>query len=565
MTQTSDSSANEHALPLQGKSSSWKWLLLFFGVFLPVILLALYSLSIASDSVEKLVEEENISAAGNLSQLITQDVRQNIKLAHAVASIPGTVSAVRTQDEVAMQTRLKAIMVSNPQLHRAFVVGTGGVLWAEFPKAQGAYGAFFGDWSWFYSVKETQRPYISGLYIRPQYPDEPVIALAVPIRDSGDFIGVLVFEYQVQHLSKWLQNVRLGLSGHMFLVDQYGSLVAHPSVSVGGALFKDYMGLDVVERAHRGDLFTTRYEDPVSDDTMVATFVPIAMGSNRWVAIAQQPTREAFSILDQIKHSLGIAGIILALFTLVMIIMLARMSAKTVHLNEQLAAKNQALKDFTSIVSHQLKAPITAMRWNLEMILGGDFGNISDELRSVIAELHEVNVSNYHLVMDILNVSRLDRGVVAVDVQPISVRELVERAVRDYRSAAENAGLYLKIETPDDLVVKADLEKAAEAITNSISNALKYTKEGGITVRAYQKDSNAIIEVVDTGAGMSEDMLSKLFTRSGVSKANAKAEHSSGLGLYIAREFMKMQGGDIQVTSKEGQGTTFTYTLPLDH
>ncbi len=99
--------------------------------------------------------------------------------------------------------------------------------------------------------------------------------------------------------------------------------------------------------------------------------------------------------------------------------------------------------------------------------------------------------------------------------------------------------------------------------STSISNAIKYTKKGGITVRLYEKEGMGVIEVSDTGEGMSPKMLETLFSRSGIKKSNTDAENSSGLGLYIAKNFMQMQGGDITVTSKVGKGTTFAYTLKL--
>lgn len=553
----------EKSIDSQMRQSKLRWTAPFLAVFLPIVLLSVYSFRIASDSVQALVEEENVSAAGNLAQLVVQDVKQNIRLAHAIASIPGTISAVENRDEVALRTRLKALMVSNSQVHRAFVTDADGVLWSEFPTAEGAYNSSYADWSWFRYVKEEKRPYVSGLYIRPQYPGEPVVALAVPIIKDGTLLGVLVFEYRVKYISQWLNNVRLGLRGHMFLLDQHSSLVAHPTIPVSKRLYKDYMDIDIIQRAHNGALRTAEYTDPATNEPMIATFLPVSMGENMWVVVAQQPKAEAFALLDQVKLNLSIAGGILTFFTLVMVIALARISARNVRLNQELEQKNQSLKDFTSIVSHQLKAPITAMRWNLEMILDGDYGKLAPDLRKVLEDLHGVNISNYHLVMDILNVSRLDRGVVAVNLTPLPLREVANRAIRDYMQAAERAGLYLKVEGGEGITVLTDLEKTAESVTNAISNAIKYTKKGGITVRLSQKDGMGIIEVIDTGEGMSQDMVDVLFTRSGVKKSNAGAEASSGLGLFIAKNFMQMQGGDVTVESKKGKGTTFRYTLKI--
>jgi signal transduction histidine kinase len=287
------------------------------------------------------------------------------------------------------------------------------------------------------------------------------------------------------------------------------------------------------------------------------------MGEKMWVVVAQQPKADAFALLDEVKTNLSIAGGILTFFTLVMVTALARMGGRVVRLNQELGMKNQALKDFTSIVSHQLKAPITAMRWNLEMILEGDYGKISPDLREIIEDLHEVNISNYHLVMEILNASRLDRGVVEVSLSPIPLVEVAQRAVRDYIEAANRAGLFLVVEGGEGIFVMTDIEKTAESITNAISNAIKYTKKGSISVVLSQKDEMGVIAVSDTGEGMAPEMLENLFTRTSIKKDNTDAESSSGLGLFIAKNFMQMQGGDIEVVSKLGKGTTFIYSLPL--
>lgn len=552
---TSDK-AHESRLQKQVRASRLKWSMPILAMFMPIVFLSVYSLQIASHSVQSLVEEENISASGNLAQLIMQDIKQNVRLAHAISSIPGTINAVATGDEVALRTRLKALMVSNPQVHRAFVVDAEGKLWSEFPTAEGAYGSNFADRSWFRSVHMDARPYVSGLYIRPQFPDEPVVAIAVPIRKNGEFLGALAFEYRVKHLSKWLKNVRLGIRGHMYLLDQHGSLIAHPTIPVGHTLVKEYMGIEAIEKAHKGQLHTSEYVDPKMNEEMIASFLPITVGRNMWVVVAQQPKVDAFALLNEVKKNLSVAGGVLTLFTLIMVSALARMGGRVLRLN-------QALKDFTSIVSHQLKAPITAMRWNLEMMLDGDYGKLSPDLREIISEMHKVNISNYHLVMDILNISRLDRGVVAVDLTPLPLKDIAERAMRDYITAAQKAGLSLTVEGDGDIIVMTDLEKTAESVTNAISNAIKYTKKGGITIVLSQKDGFGVIEVRDTGEGMPKAMLEKLFTRDGVKKSNSGAESSSGLGLYIAKSFMQMQGGDVVVSSKVGTGTSFTYTLKL--
>lgn len=224
----------------------------------------------------------------------------------------------------------------------------------------------------------------------------------------------------------------------------------------------------------------------------------------------------------------------------------------------------QMKDDFISFVSHQLKAPVTATRWTIEGMLDGDYGAIPEGLKEPLNQMHDVTTKNFALISDILNASRIDRGVIELQRKPVELRVIAERAMRDYRIAAEKAGLSLTLEGGDrSIIVDADLEKVAEAITNAISNAIKHTKVGGITMRLSASDGCANIDVVDTGEGMPPDMLQKLFSRTGVKGANTQAASSSGLGLYIAKHFMELHGGDISVTSEVGKGSTFRYRLPL--
>lgn len=220
--------------------------------------------------------------------------------------------------------------------------------------------------------------------------------------------------------------------------------------------------------------------------------------------------------------------------------------------------------DFISFVSHQLKAPVTATRWTIEGMLDGDYGPVSDAMKEPLNQLHDVSTQNFALISSILNLSRIDRGVIELERKPQELRAVAERAMRDYRIAAQKAGLSLTLEAGDrPVMVDVDLEKMAEAVTNAISNAIKHTKQGGITLRLSTDGVFGVIDVVDTGEGMTQDMLSRLFTRAGVKGSNTQAASSSGLGLYIAKHFMELQGGDISVTSEQGKGSVFRYRIPL--
>ncbi len=659
-----------------------RWGIPFLAVLLPVALLAAYSFRVASQSVRELVEESNFASGNNLSELVVQDIFGGVSVAHAVASIPGTIAAQEQGDEIALKTRLKAMVVSYPQWIRAFVMTKDGIVGAEYPELLGAYTSDLSGEAWFQELRSTERPTISGAYKRGPLDEYPVIAIAAPIfsDDAREFLGALVFEYSAGKISEWLQGTKLPGDGYLLVVDHFGTLVAHGKYAPQEGMEHRYGDVSQVKEAIAGRLQSDEYDDPVSGERMIATFLPISVGRNTWVTVAQQPKDIAYAQLNRLKVSITIAGVIMTLFTLMMVGTIANMSSSILKLNQKLreiasivSSSNDAIiglapdgtitswntsaekmygfaeaemkgknflllvpddkdvdvqkliekisageevdhfdsehlkkdgtcvpvsinlspvkdekgrtigasvisrditerkqieqmkSDFISFVSHQLKAPVTAMKWIIESIFDGDYGEVPGALKEPLKELDSVNANNHHLISDILNVSRIERGVIKMDCADVEMRDIAERAARDYHVVAEKAGLTLMTEGAGvSILVHADLEKTAESVSNAISNAIKHTPQGGkVKLVLRHDDAFGYIDVADTGEGMSEEMLQKLFTRTQVLGKNTSPDRSSGLGLFIARNFMQLQGGDITVTSKLKEGSTFTYKLPL--
>lgn len=546
----------------------WKklrWGLPFMAALLPIVLLSVYSFRISSGSVEDLVESGNMSGTSNVAQLVTQEFTQTVELAHAIASVPGTVEAVRNRDGVAMTTRLRAIVLAYPQIDRVFVTDADGLLWSDYPQMPGAFGRDFSGTEWHQNVSREWKPYISGVYIRSSDRAEPVVAIAMPVMEGGIASGILVFEYRTDQITRWLDNIRLGKSGNLFLIDHAGIAVAHPTLPDDlPRVYEGYRSIPQIHQAQQNVFSTSRYIDPLTDIEMIATFQPLSVGSNLWVAVAQQPADEAFAVLNRLKFSIRLAGLILTFVTLGMVIALARTTARNEKLNRELAAKNDTLRDITSFVSHQLRAPVTAMRWTIEEIIDGDFGDVSEQVKEALVSLKDVAIQNGNLINDILNVSRIDRGVIEVACEHVALKDIAERALRDYKPALEKAGLSLALKGMEqDITVVADKEKMAEAVTNAISNAIKHTKKGGLTITLRRDDAFGYIDVTDTGEGMTQEIMDKLFDRAGVSGSNTNSAASTGLGLFIARNFMQLQKGNITVASQPGKGSTFTYQIPL--
>jgi len=220
--------------------------------------------------------------------------------------------------------------------------------------------------------------------------------------------------------------------------------------------------------------------------------------------------------------------------------------------------------DFVSLVSHQLKTPVAIIRGDVENLLAGLFGPVNKKQREYLEDIRITSIRNYNLIADLLNVSRIERGVIEVDPQPIKMTEVLDEALHDYRPAMADRKLKLEVEPYNqNLLVMADREKFVQCLANVVNNALKFTTKGGITIRVKPDNKIVKIQIKDTGRGIDEATIAKLFSRDLVMSVDPSPDKSSGLGLYIAKNFMKLQHGDVTVSSRVGQGSQFDFSIPI--
>ena len=222
---------------------------------------------------------------------------------------------------------------------------------------------------------------------------------------------------------------------------------------------------------------------------------------------------------------------------------------------------------YISIISHQLKTPVVGIKMGIENMLEGLTGDLTTKQKQYLKAMYEICSRNHRLVNALINVSIIDRGELFVDIEPVKLGEIVDLALVDYQNDIRKKGLTLNIEEVDKgIVVLADIDKMVEALSNVINNAVKFTDKGSITIRITDglttESKYAIVEVRDTGTGMSDEVLNNLFTRRKVLSGPTIASDGLGIGLWIAKSFMEAQRGDVRATSVAGEGSTFVLRVP---
>jgi len=222
--------------------------------------------------------------------------------------------------------------------------------------------------------------------------------------------------------------------------------------------------------------------------------------------------------------------------------------------------------EFISLASHQLRTPLSAVKWFGEMLMDGDAGKLTKVQEKYVSKINESNEREIQLVNALLNVSRIESGKIIVSPKPTNLKKMVEGILSDMKVniAGENKVLQYTIDkNVPEVVIDADLIR--HVYSNLLNNALKYTNDGGkITVQIYLKGNKVITEVKDNGIGIPKEeqkRIAEKFFRG--SNALKKETEGSGLGLYLAKTIVESSGGTIWFDSVEGKGTTFKFSLPV--
>lgn len=220
--------------------------------------------------------------------------------------------------------------------------------------------------------------------------------------------------------------------------------------------------------------------------------------------------------------------------------------------------------EFVSMVSHEFRTPLTSMIMSINMLLEENAGEIDEAQRELLEVAKEDTEHLNNLVDDLLDLSKLESGKIDIDFENVKVEKIFNSSVNPFMKKAEDKGIELIQKDVNDLSVHADLNKITWVITNLIGNALRYTEEGDkIILDANKKGHKVHISVSDTGEGIPKEYQNKIFEKFVRAGTDQDESSGTGLGLPIAKEVVEAHGGRIWVKSKEGKGSTFTFSLKL--
>jgi signal transduction histidine kinase len=233
--------------------------------------------------------------------------------------------------------------------------------------------------------------------------------------------------------------------------------------------------------------------------------------------------------------------------------------------SQQLAEASQHKSQFLANMSHELRTPLNAILGYTELILDNIYGEMPGKMRTVLERIESNGKHLLGLINDVLDLSKIEAGQLALTLADYSLKDVVRTVFSAVEPLATEKKLRVKVEMPADLPRgRGDERRLTQVLLNLVGNAIKFTDAGEVAITAASADGAFNVAVRDTGPGISPTDRSKLFQEfQQADNSITKKKGGTGLGLAISKRIIEMHGGRIGVESVVGQGSTFSFTLPI--
>lgn len=221
--------------------------------------------------------------------------------------------------------------------------------------------------------------------------------------------------------------------------------------------------------------------------------------------------------------------------------------------------------EFLSLASHQLRTPLSAMKWFLEILLEKETGKLSANQTDLVTKIQQSNDRMIELVNGLLNVSRLEQGRIAVEPEPTDMKKLIQGVLSELSVVTTKKKQTIEAKLNKNLTLNIDPKLIRQVFINLLSNASKYSDDGTkIIVTETVAEKEVVYSVIDQGYGIPVEEQPKIFNKFfRASNVTTKVTDGNGLGLYLIKQIIEVSGGKMWFESTEGKGTTFSFSLPL--
>jgi len=246
---------------------------------------------------------------------------------------------------------------------------------------------------------------------------------------------------------------------------------------------------------------------------------------------------------------------------------LVRRDLELTETNERLRELDTIKSEFVSVAAHQLRTPLTGIKWTLNALLAEEVGTLDENQKKFVSDGLASTYRLIELINDLLDTARLEEGKFGFSFKIQALTPILKQTIKNYKLMAKEKGIQFTLQLPEtDLpFLRLDTEKIGIVLDNLIDNAIKYTIPGGrVTMQVSIDKKYVVIEVGDTGIGIPKAQFHRMFTKF-FRAVNAQLAETSGtgLGLYVSYNIVKRHKGTLSFESREGEGSTFILSLPL--
>lgn len=222
-------------------------------------------------------------------------------------------------------------------------------------------------------------------------------------------------------------------------------------------------------------------------------------------------------------------------------------------------------REFVSMVSHDLRTPLTAVQGTLDLLEEDAYGELTEQGHKRVKVANESIDRLINLINDLLDIEKMEAGKMRLQAKPTSLLKILTDSVESVRTFAERHEVELELKLEEDLIVAADRDRMIQVVVNLLSNAVKFSPAAAKVSLTAEKDGKlALVKVIDRGRGIPQDHVDSLFQRfKQVKAADGARKKGTGLGLAICKAIVESHNGSIAVSSEEGKGSEFRFTVPL--
>lgn len=258
---------------------------------------------------------------------------------------------------------------------------------------------------------------------------------------------------------------------------------------------------------------------------------------------------------------------VVALVVMVITVILFIISFNLTRSFERLAEANRMKSEFISVVSHQLRSPLSNLQWAIELLTSGRLGRIERKQVDYFRILKENSNRMQELVGDLLTVSRIEQQKLPLKKEKVSLEEIIRERIEEFEPFSKASNVEIELIIPKDLPkILTDPSQIKLVIENLLDNAIRYIKDKGtVKIKLEKQRNNFYFEIEDTGVGIPKKdqkyIFQKFFRSENILRYQTQG---SGLGLYIAKSVIERLGGKMGFRSEEGKGSVFWFTLPLE-